>query len=235
MLGLDLRNLWLTEPPVLPDASNPVLPATRAPGDLPSAPTAPPSPVTTPNERLGQPMTIELQADGVLMARGAITPGSASALKEELDTRGSYVTRVSLDSPGGLVREALEMARTLREAELETHVGEGAYCASSCPLILSGGTTRIVHRKGVVGVHQIYTPPEAERSLIRSPLSSNVRDTERNTQTATATITRHLRDMGVSTALWVHALETPPEALYYLTPEELSEYELATALEGTDG
>ena len=32
-------------------------------------------------------------------------------------------------------------------------------------------------------------------------------------------------------ALWLHALETPPDRLYYLTPEAALEYQLATAID----
>jgi hypothetical protein len=34
--------------------------------------------------------------------------------------------------------------------------------------------------------------------------------------------------MGVDPALWLHALDTPPQALYYLSPEELADYRLVT-------
>jgi hypothetical protein len=50
-------------------------------------------------------------------------------------------------------------------------------------------------------------------------------------QTTTARITRFLAITGVDPSVWVHALETPPDRLYYFTPEELTEYRLVTALE----
>jgi len=49
-------------------------------------------------------------------------------------------------------------------------------------------------------------------------------------QKTTAGITRFLIEMGVDSALWLHALDTPPNQLYYLTPEELKSYRLVTAL-----
>ena len=49
-------------------------------------------------------------------------------------------------------------------------------------------------------------------------------------QKTTAAITRYLTDSGVEPALWLHALETPPDRLYYLSAVELTEYKLATAL-----
>ena len=35
--------------------------------------------------------------------------------------------------------------------------------------------------------------------------------------------------MGIGDGLWINALETPPDRLYYLTPEEMTEYKLVTA------
>jgi hypothetical protein len=37
--------------------------------------------------------------------------------------------------------------------------------------------------------------------------------------------------MGVDAAVWLHALETPPDRLYYLSPTELTGYRLVTAME----
>lgn len=51
-------------------------------------------------------------------------------------------------------------------------------------------------------------------------------------QKTTATVTRHLVSMGIDAALWIHALETPPERLYYLSPEELTDYRLVTVMDG---
>ena len=40
--------------------------------------------------------------------------------------------------------------------------------------------------------------------------------------------------MGVDPALWLHALETPPDRLYYLSPEELTTYKLVTEMAAPD-
>jgi hypothetical protein len=47
-------------------------------------------------------------------------------------------------------------------------------------------------------------------------------------QKTTAIITRYLNSTSVDPAMWLHALETPPEQLYYLSPEELTAYRLVT-------
>ena len=46
----------------------------------------------------------------------------------------------------------------------------------------------------------------------------------------TAAITRYVADMGVDPDVWLHALETPPEKLYYFSAEQLVALKLATKI-----
>ena len=47
-------------------------------------------------------------------------------------------------------------------------------------------------------------------------------------QSTTADIMNHLTQTGVDPALWLHALATPPDRLYYFTPEEMTRLKLVT-------
>ena len=40
----------------------------------------------------------------------------------------------------------------------------------------------------------------------------------------------HTATMGVDPRVQTHALQTPPEEVYYLLPEQIEEYEVATVL-----
>jgi hypothetical protein len=60
-------------------------------------------------EVLRQPMSFTLGPNGVLTAEGMIDPGAAERLATELETRGEYVSTVSLNSPGGSVEDAMAM------------------------------------------------------------------------------------------------------------------------------
>jgi hypothetical protein len=157
----------------------------------------------------------------VLTAQGSIDPGSAGRLAAELEARGEYVKVVSLNSPGGALDEAIEMAKLVRGRDIDTKVADGALCASSCPLFLAGGQTRTVGSKAAVGVHQFYA---AAADTPTAPAQAMA-----DAQMTTARISRHLIEMGVDPALWLHALDTPPQALYYFSPEELAKYRLVTA------
>ncbi|MNL66594.1 hypothetical protein D3C87_1910870 [compost metagenome] len=47
-------------------------------------------------------------------------------------------------------------------------------------------------------------------------------------QSTTARVARHLEEMGIGSGLWLHALETPPDRLYYLTEKEMADFKLVT-------
>ena len=226
ILTLDFRGM-AESAPVAPGASpalqRPLLPEyvdlpRIGPVRLPGTGSPPPNDVLTDPDELRSPMTMQLVPGGTLLLRGAIDPGAAGRLAAELDARGEYVALVSLDSPGGSVQDALEMSLMIREHELPVRVEAGSLCASSCPLVLSGGIVREVSTRASVGVHQIFTSEEV------------LTDGMARAQEMTARIGRHLAAMGVDGGVWLHAMETPKQRLYYLSEDELIGYDLATVL-----
>lgn len=202
----------------------PILPAFD-----PGAPQAAPGPaVTSDPETLRQPLSVRLGSGGTLNVTGTIDVGSAARFAAEFESVREYVKRVALDSPGGSVKDALEIGRAIRAAGIETSVAAGALCASSCPLVFAGGTKRHAAEAAAIGVHQIYA------TVSNATLPASLRAAGAamsDTQKTTASITRYLTDSGVDPALWLHALETPPDRLYYLNTEELLTYRLATELD----
>jgi hypothetical protein len=224
VLSVDYYELSAANAALGPD--RPILPSS-----LPAAPGfAPDQRVTTDPSVLSAPLTIELTAGGVLALTGTIDLGSAERFLSEVEARGEYVTTVRLDSPGGSVRDALAIGQTLRDRGLSTSVAAGALCASSCPLILASGVERLVSSDAAVGVHQIYpsamtgTPVDIDGLRAAGSAMSDA-------QTVTAQISRHLDAMGIASGVWLHALETPPNRLYYFSDAELVDLKLATAIE----
>lgn len=206
---------------ILPGISTPVLPPVSpspAQGDNAEKPAQRPE-VTTPNELLRDAMRFTLEKDGVLRLQGTIAPGSAAAFSSEIERVGEYVKRVELDSPGGSVQDALAMAKLIREKGYVTHVSSGKLCASSCPIVFSGGKERKADKGAAIGVHQVFTP--GGQSLLPGQAVSSA-------QSITAEITRHLQEMDVDPALWLHALDTPPDRLYYFNAQELEKYRMVT-------
>ena len=199
-------------------ASEPVLPPALTTGEPEDAP----GEVKTDAETLRQAIRFELQPGGLMLAKGAIDPGSAARFAAEIEARGEYVKVVQLDSPGGSVSDALAMSKLIRERQLNTVVEKGALCASSCPILLSGGVERTVAEGAVVGVHQIFNGT-------REKLSPEMAMSE--AQRTTATITRHLDAMGIKPGLWQRAMDTPPDRLAYLSVKEMRAFGLTTGPE----
>jgi hypothetical protein len=177
----------------------------------------PAHPRRAPGVRLKERMTFELTSNGRLLATGAIAPGTGRAFAEEIAKRGSYVKTVVLESPGGSVQDALAMGRLIRDKGFSTEVRAGKYCASSCPLVFAGGVERLAGKGAAIGVHQISSSSAADPGDMASA------------QTVSATCQKYLRDMGVDLGVWVHAMETPKNSLYYFKPEELLALKLTTA------
>jgi hypothetical protein len=195
-------------PSVLTTPAQP-LPSVRREHDAPAGPA---------DGRLAAAMSFDLVGDGRLLAVGTIEPGTARRFAEEIGKRGSYVKTVVLRSPGGSVRDALEMGRLIRERKMGTEVEAGRYCASSCPLVFAGGVERRAGEKAAIGVHQVFAMT-GDRAA-----ANGMQDAQR----VSAECQRYLREMGVDPQVWVHAMETPKERLYYFTPDELLALKLAT-------
>ena len=169
-------------------------------------------------ETMSQPMAFYKGANDEVSAIGTISPGTAKRLRSFLDDNPKAVDTLVFHSPGGSVSDALAMARAIRAEGINTRVPAHGYCASSCPLVLSGGLTRRAGKNAWVGVHQIYAPPPAVGSLQRGMSDA---------QSISAECQKLLSNMGVSPKVWVHAMETPSAQLYVFRAEELARLRLA--------
>lgn len=210
-----------TTPPVAPDMT-PILP----PYD-PNVATPPAGPtITTDPAILGQPMSVTLGAGGALELTGTITPGMFDKVQAEIEARGEYVKKVLLNSPGGAVEDAIKIGALIEVRGYETEVQKGGLCASSCPLIFAGGKERIASREAAIGLHQIYAVGSDLAGLqsARAAIGIAMADAQKTT----ALITRYLQTTNVDPALWLIALETPPDRLHYLNERELQLYRLVS-------
>jgi hypothetical protein len=219
-LFVDIREMRLENAalpghdPMTTDA--PVLPPALTDG----VPQAPPVAPGRSSKRIGWRSTSGELPGGLLKAEGSIDLGAADRFAEEIAARGEYVKAVSLNSPGGSVEDALKMSTLIRNKGLNTRVATKALCASSCPLVFAGGIAREAEEDAILGVHQVFNAGE-DRPSAEQAMSG--------AQSTTARIARHLDAMGIANGLWIHALETPPDRLYYLTPKEMAAFKLTTA------
>lgn len=225
VIGFDLKALYDERPFLDPTPTGgtvlvePVLPpAVHRDGAERQQTFDPRDNVTGDREALRQPLRFELRQGGVMSAEGSIDLGAARRFAEEVEQRGEYVTTLSINSPGGSLDDAMDIARLVRARGMNVTVADGALCASSCPLILAGGAERSVDARAAVGLHQFYAATDLSSVGPAQAMS--------DAQATTARISRHLAEMGIDPAMWLHALDTPPQTLYYLSQEELQRYRL---------
>ncbi|MEO1200923.1 MAG: hypothetical protein AAFX39_17155, partial [Pseudomonadota bacterium] len=210
----------VTERPTTGDQTRPYLPAARpiAPGrDLPQDRAWPAASEAAPMQfrRLGP----------IIMAAGTITPGTAASFDRflaEQEGAEEPLREVVLHSPGGLVDEAIALAVRIRAEELDTHVVEQGYCASSCPLVFAAGKDRIAHADAWIGVHQAFLPPDTFGSM---------HDGIQAAQEVAAAAQELLDGFGVDALVWTFAMRTPKDQLYFFTTDQLVDLRLATRID----
>jgi hypothetical protein len=98
-------------------------------------------------------MIFTLRDNQTVIASGPIEQGDAAKFRAlpRFDT-------LQLDSPGGLVSEALTIAAMMdARGGVRTEVRPGASCASACAMVLFvSGKTRVVYMGGRLGIHTCY-------------------------------------------------------------------------------
>jgi hypothetical protein len=96
----------------------------------------------------------------VVVATGNVERGDARRLARALEQadRDSHGTkRLYLDSDGGLVGEALQMAGIMGEVGVSTIVQKGKICASACASVLFvAGKYRTVENGGLLAIHSCF-------------------------------------------------------------------------------
>ncbi len=220
----DRREPLVMAPPKQRDNVRPYLPRTMPMTSRRKAPRMPgyAKPVSAP--LVAKRMTFVRGPKGEASAVGRIEPGTAREFAEFLDGQNGEVRVVHLHSPGGSVQDALAMSKLIRAKDIKTTVPSNAYCASSCPIVFSGGKSRIVGRPAWVGVHQVFAVGDAPGTLA---------DGMSRGQQISAEVVQHLVKMGIDPRAWVHAMQTPSNQLYLFTRKQLKTYKIATELKSS--
>jgi hypothetical protein len=110
-----------------------------------------------------------------------------------------------LNSPGGYVDNALQVAREVRRRGMSTLIGPGMGCYSACAYIFFAGQNRSV--QGELGVHQISA--EVADLVLAQTTLSDVLDA--------------LDQFGVEQTIISVMLRTPPQSMYVFSAEEIAE------------
>jgi len=148
--------------------------------------------------------------DGWILVDGPIGAGWAQRQIHRL-AAAEPLYGVVLASEGGLVGEAIQLARWIRQQRLATAV-EGE-CASACVLAFSGGTERYLGPAARLGLHQFSTTERGSFS---------------GGQRVTAEIAAFFEEMGVDNDVALLGAKTSPTDIRWLTTEEALDYKLAS-------
>ena len=76
------------------------------------------------------------------------------------------IKKLSLNSRGGLVADAFEVAAWVRDNNIETEVRENARCMSACTLIFQAGTTRRAHPTALFMYHSARFPHQSQAQIM---------------------------------------------------------------------
>ncbi len=156
---------------------------------------------------------------------GEITPSTPDAVKKALADYDQMVKRegsgndwlsIKINSPGGSVNAAIEIARLLRSMDAPIAVGPEKICVSACVLVLAGSPHRLIF--GRIGIHRPYfETPKADVS---------VADVQKAYSSMTEQIRSFFREMNVSDRLADDMMLVPPEEIRFLSSDEIAGYGL---------
>jgi hypothetical protein len=148
----------------------------------------------------------------IVHVRGEITSGDAIRFPKWVTDNiksGDKIAGVSLDSPGGNVREALLLAEGIRKTEVPTIVGPGEKCVSACFLIFVAGQKRFTSKEAHIGVHSLVIKGEGENL-----------DAKGSTLDLARTATEKY---SVPPSIIGRMVATPPDKVYWLNRTDLAE------------
>jgi hypothetical protein len=153
---------------------------------------------------------------------GTITSKTPDDVRYLIAHRDSYPRKISgsmvtLDSPGGDVRSAMEIGKLVREQKLHVVIDSSAKCVSACVLVLAGATQRKI--KGAVGIHRPYFNTSANENSSPDVVVRNYGESVKRAR-------EYLATMGIADGLLDEMLRIEPTDVRYLSRAELSAFGL---------
>lgn len=138
----------------------------------------------------------------VLNLRGTLGEGSMAGFAAALE-KSPQVKTISLNSPGGRLREAQQMASLLKSRQLNTYV-EGE-CSSACTYVFLAGKDRAATPNAHIGFHQPSFPGVSDTTLA----------------IASSGMEKYYRSANLPDDFIQRVLQIKPEGMWYPNREEL--------------
>jgi hypothetical protein len=161
-----------------------------------------------------------VQVDGahkLLKIEGTIGPGMASKVIRQLGANADIAT-VEIDSIGGLVDEALKIARYVQSHNLGTRATKT--CNSACILVFMAGNRRVASRSMAFGFHETASVTPVSGVFDLQALDASARESK-----------SYLRSRGVPEHYIQSAHKLGPEQLFPVSAIEMAEAGAVSALE----
>jgi hypothetical protein len=143
-----------------------------------------------------------VQGESALEVRGFMGYGLAETVQQTLE-RVPQVTRIHLNSPGGLMEEGRRLHDLIHTRRLATASETG--CWSACTLAFVAGQERTVHARATLGFHRPCLPGVAPH-ILRQELELQQ---------------RYYAAAGVAAAFVGRVQQTPPDQMWFPSLEEL--------------
>ncbi len=110
--------------------------------------------LTTASAQAANISSLALNKGGVaILIDGPITSGDAAKFRLERIKASQAITMVGLNSLGGEIPEAVEIAELMKGMDVTAVVIDKAICASACFLLFAAASQRFVSEGALVGVH----------------------------------------------------------------------------------
>jgi len=145
----------------------------------------------------------------IVTLTGEIVEGDSDAFKNIVRTAnsaGHVVGLVRLNSPGGSILESVKIAEIIQFGKIATSVIGSSTCASACFIVFAAGNEKFVNYTASVGVHGASD-------------ASGQETTQSNA--ATVTMARVVKELGVPSNIIGKMVVTPPDQMVWLTPDDL--------------
>jgi hypothetical protein len=144
----------------------------------------------------------------VVWAEGSVNAGDAHRFSQFLGDlpRNHVVEAISLDSPGGLIVEAADIAEIIHNINAPTIIQSQRQCVSACFLMFAAGAHRVANATAHIGIHSV-----------------SVEHGKENLETlgATTAMAREAYKYNVPSAILGKMITTPPNQINWLERSDL--------------
>jgi hypothetical protein len=152
------------------------------------------------------------QAEGSLEIRGPLTRSTPSLFKDTL-ARNPSIKMIIINSDGGRMAPALEIAEAIRLQHADTKVTN--YCRSACTLVFSAGQHRLVTPGAKLGFHG-YALGGVD------------------TSSGTDEVIKFMTASGIKEEFARHALSIPNKTMWYPSIQELLASKMITEVDNIE-